>query len=133
MLSPSLFFLYLTLTQLSLSLSLSIFWKIVFEGEIKTKINLHPTHGQLKAISEKCIFHAQPNTHKYGKAFSEVIFTQNKHNLRFTLNEKSRLEEKKLSALFYDPILMNSVIKLASESIVLMESTTFDKELDNKK
>lgn len=27
---------------------------------------------------------------------------------------------------------MNSVIKLASESIVSMESTTFDKELDNK-
>ena len=49
-LSPSLFFLYLTLTQLSLSLS--IFRKIVFEGKIKTEINLHPTHGQLKTISE---------------------------------------------------------------------------------
>ena len=106
---------------------------MIFEGKIKTEINLHPNTGQLKSISGKCIFHAQPNTRKYGKTFPEVIFTQNKHNLRFTLNEKSRLEEKKLSALFYDPILMNSVIKLASESIVLMESTTFDKELDNKK
>ena len=66
-LSPSLFFLYLTLTQLSLSLS--VFRKIVFEGKIKTEINLHPTHGQLKTISEKCIFHAQPNTRKYEKHF----------------------------------------------------------------
>ena len=90
-LSPSLFFLYLTLTQLSLSrslslsfslsLSLSIFWKIIFEGKIKTEINLHPTHGQLKTIYRKCIFHAQPNTRKYGKAFPEMIFTQNKHSL----------------------------------------------------
>ena len=80
-LSPSLFFLYLTLTQLSLSLSLSVFRKIVFEGKIKTEINLHPTHGQLKTISEKCIFHAQPNTRKYGKAFPEMVFTQNKHSL----------------------------------------------------
>ena len=64
------------------SLSLSIFRKIVFEGKIKTEINLHPTHGQLKTIFEKCIFHAQPNTRKYGKAFSKVIFTQNKHSLK---------------------------------------------------
>ena len=63
------------------SLSLSIFRKIVFEGKIKTEINLHPTHDQLKTISGKCIFLAQPNTRKYGKAFPEVIFTQNKHSL----------------------------------------------------
>ena len=63
------------------SLSLSIFRKIVFAGKIKTEINLHPKYGQLKTIFGKCIFHAQPNTRKYGKAFSEVIFTQNKHSL----------------------------------------------------
>ena len=66
--------------SLSLSLSLSIVRKIVFEGKIKTEINLHPTHGQLKTISGKWIFHAQPNTRKYGKAFPKVIFTQNKHS-----------------------------------------------------
>ena len=76
----------LSLSLLSLShshsaLSLSIFRKIVFEGKIKMEINLHPTHGQLKTISGKCIFHVQPNTRKYRKAFPEVIFTQNKHNL----------------------------------------------------
>ena len=70
------------LLPLSLSLSsLSVFRKIVFEGKIKTEINLHPITGQLKCISGKCIFHAQPNTCKYGKAFTEVIFTQNKHSL----------------------------------------------------
>ena len=63
------------------ALSLSVFRKIVFEGKMKTEINLHPTHGQLKTISEKCIFHAQPNTCKYEKVFPEVIFTQNKHSL----------------------------------------------------
>ena len=75
----------LSLSSLSLSLSLSIFRKIVFEGKIKTEINLHPTHGQLKTIFGKCIFHAQPNTRKYGKAFSEVIFTQNKHSVSFNI------------------------------------------------
>ena len=55
---------------------------MIFEGKIKTEIVLHPNKGQLKSISGKCIFHAQPNTHIYGKAFPEVIFTQNKHNLR---------------------------------------------------
>ena len=55
--------------------------KWVFEGKIKTEINLHPLTGQLKSISGKCIFRAQPNTRKYGKAFPEVIFIQNKHSL----------------------------------------------------
>ena len=69
---------------ISLSLSsLSVFRKMIFEGKIKTEINLHPNTGQLKSIFGKCIFHAQPNTRKYGKAFPEVIFTQNKHNLSF--------------------------------------------------
>ena len=71
----------ISLSLSSLSLSLSVFRKIVFEGKIKTEINLHPTHGQLKTISEKCIFHAQPNTRKYEKAFPEIVFTQNKHSL----------------------------------------------------
>ena len=84
---------FLGSSSLSLSLSLhtgaspshsalSVFsGKWVFEGKIKTEINLHPLTGQLKSISEKCIFRAQPNTRKYGKAFPEVIFTQNKHSL----------------------------------------------------
>ena len=81
-----LFFLSLSLSLrvgvISLSLSsLSVFWKMIFEGKIKTEINFHPNIGQLKSIFGKCIFHAQPNTCKYGKAFSEVIFTQNKHSL----------------------------------------------------
>ena len=74
----------LPLSHSHLALSLSVFRKIVFEGKIKTEINLHQKHGQLKTISGKCIFHVQPNTHKYGKAFSEVIFTQNKHSQSFT-------------------------------------------------
>ena len=80
-LSTSSISLSLSSLSLSLSLSLSVFRKIVFEGKIKMEINLHLTHGQLKTISGKCIFHAQPNTRKYGKAFPEVIFTQNKHSL----------------------------------------------------
>ena len=56
------------------SLSLSIFRKIVFEGEIKMEINLHPTYGQLKTISGKCNFHGQPNTRKYGKSISGSDF-----------------------------------------------------------
>ena len=98
-LSPSLFFLYLTLTQLSLSLS--IFRKIVFEGKIKTKINLHPTHGQLKTISGKCIFHEQPNTRKYGKAFSEVIFTQNKHRVSFNIYHSKKKIDSTLNVLCF--------------------------------
>ena len=92
---PSLFFLSLSLSlYLSLSLSLcagaspspsalSLFsekWE--FEGKIEMKINLHPFKGQLKSISEKCIFYAQPNTRKYGKAFPKMLFTQNKHSLK---------------------------------------------------
>ena len=81
---PSLFFLSLSLS-LSLRagaspspLALSLFFeKWEFEGKIKTETNLHPLTGQLKSISRKCIFRAQPNTRKYGKAFSEMLFTQN--------------------------------------------------------
>ena len=98
-LSPSLFFLYLTLTQLSLSLS--IFRKIVFEGKIKTKINLHPTHGQLKTISEKCIFHVQPNTRKYGKAFPEVIFTQNKHRVSFNIYHSKKKNRFNIKCIMF--------------------------------
>ena len=36
---------------------------------------------KLKSISEKCIFHAQPNTRIYRKIFPETIFTQNKCSL----------------------------------------------------
>ena len=80
-------------SSLSLSLSLragaspshsalSVFFgKWEFEGKIETEINLHPFKGQLKSISRKCIFRAQPNTRKYGKAFLEMLFTQNKHSL----------------------------------------------------
>ena len=39
-------------------------------------------HGQLQITSGKFIFHAQPNTRIYGKAFSEVVWSQNKHNLK---------------------------------------------------
>ena len=56
-----------------------------FEGKIETEINLHPFKGQLKSISGKYIFRAQPNTRKYGKAFPEMLFTQNKHSLRYQL------------------------------------------------
>ena len=50
--------------------TLSVFsGKWVFEGKIKTEINLYPLTGQLKSISEKCIFRAQPNTRKYEKHF----------------------------------------------------------------
>ena len=37
--------------------------------------------GQLQIISRKYIFHAQPNTRIYGKAFPEVVWSQNKHSL----------------------------------------------------
>ena len=39
--------------------------------------------GQLKLISRKFYFPDQPNTRIYEKAFPEVIFIQNKHNLSF--------------------------------------------------
>ena len=91
-----LFFLSLSLSlslslrvgAISLSLSsLSVFQKMIFEGKIKTKIILHPNTGQLKSISGKCIFQAQPNTCIYGKAFPEVIFTQYKHSLSQIVHE----------------------------------------------
>jgi len=44
------------------------------------------THGQLKSISGKLIFHAQPNTRNYRKAFPEVVFIQNKRSL----NDKNK-------------------------------------------
>ena len=83
------------------ALSLSIFRKIVFEGKIKTKINLHPTHGQLKTISEKCIFHAQPNTRKYGKAFPEVIFTQNKHRVSFNIYHSKKKNRFNIKCIMF--------------------------------
>ena len=77
----SLFFL-----SLSLSLSLcagassspsvlSLFsGKFLFEGKIETEINLHLFKGQLKSISGKCIFRAQPNTRKKVKSISGNAF-----------------------------------------------------------
>ena len=46
------------------------------------QVKAFKTPGQLKVISGKFIFYAQPNTHIYGKAFLEVIWSQNKHSLR---------------------------------------------------
>ena len=78
----------LSSSSLSLSLSLSLragassspsalslfSGKWEFKGKIETEINLHPFKGQLKSISGKCIFRAQPNTRKkvksiFGNAF----------------------------------------------------------------
>ena len=72
-----------------LSLSLSLFFcawvRKWFEVKIWTETNFRikptKTHGQLKITSKKFIFHTQPNTCIYGKAFSKVIWSQNKHNL----------------------------------------------------
>ena len=41
---------------LILSLSLSVFRKMIFESKIKTKIILHPTHGQTKKHFRKMYF-----------------------------------------------------------------------------
>ena len=78
----------LSLLPLSLFLSLCLcawVWKW-FEVKIFTSnhfwVKALKTHGHLKIIFEKFIFHAQPNTRIYGKAFSEVIWSQNKHSLR---------------------------------------------------
>ena len=75
----------LSLLSLSLSLSLCAWVRKWFEVKILTETNFRvkaiKTHGQLKIISGKFIFHAQPNTHIYGKAFLEVIWNQNKHIL----------------------------------------------------
>ena len=51
-LSPFLFFLYLTLTKLSLS----VFWKMVFEGKIKMEIILHPNTRSTEKHFRKCYF-----------------------------------------------------------------------------
>ena len=76
----------LSLLPLSLSLSLragassspsalSLFsGKFLFEGKIETEINLHPFKGQMKSISGKCIFRAQPNTRKKVKSISGNAF-----------------------------------------------------------
>ena len=99
----------LSSSSLSLSLSLSLragassspstlslfSGKFLFEGKIETEINLHPSKGQLKSISGKCIFRAQPNTRKKvksisGKAFPDMLFTQNKHSLKGRNSNSSR-------------------------------------------
>ena len=74
----------LSLLPLSLSLragassspsALSLFsGKFLFEGKIETEINLHQFKGQLKSISRKCIFRAQPNTRKKVKSISGNAF-----------------------------------------------------------
>ena len=78
----------LSSSSLSLSLSLSLragassspsalslfSGKFLFEGKIETEINLHPFKGQLKSISGKCIFRAQPNTRKKVKSISGNAF-----------------------------------------------------------
>ena len=76
---PSLFFLSLSLSlrvgASSSPSALSLFsGKFLFEGKIETEINLHPFKGQLKCISGKCIFRAQPNTRKKVKSISENAF-----------------------------------------------------------
>ena len=62
------------------SLSLSFFARLtqkLFEVKIFTSNHFRGQslilHGQLQITSGKFIFHAQPNTHSYGKAFPEVI------------------------------------------------------------
>ena len=71
--------------SLSLSLSLCTWVRKWFEVKIFTsnqfRVKAFKTHGQMKIISGKFIFHAQPNTRIYGKAFLEVIWSQNKHSL----------------------------------------------------
>ena len=64
--------------------------KFLFEGKIETEINLHPFKGQLKSISGKCIFRAQPNTRKkvksiFGNAFhpKQTQLKEAHDNLRF--------------------------------------------------
>ena len=46
-------------------------------------------YSQMKMISGKFYFQNQPNTRIYGKAFLEVIFTQNKHSLNCVLSFSS--------------------------------------------
>ena len=111
---PSLFFLSLSLSvRAGASPSpsaLSLFsGKWDFEGKIETEINLHPFKAQLKSISGKCIFRAQPNTCKYGKAFPKMLFTQNKHSLYAKLEHhlaRSHALPHEISAYIYIYILM---------------------------
>ena len=69
----------------AISLSLCAWVQKWFEVKIFTsnhfRVKPTKTHGQLKSIFGKFIFHAQPNTRIYGKAFPEVIWSQNKHSL----------------------------------------------------
>ena len=75
---------------LSLSLSFCAWVRKWFEVKILTETNFRvksiKAHGQLKIFSGKFIFHAQPNTRIYGKAFSKVIWSQNKHSLSWAIN-----------------------------------------------
>ena len=76
---PSLFFRSLSLSlragASSSPSALSLFsGKFLFEGKIETEINLHPFKGQLKSISGKRIFRAQPNTRKKVKSISGNAF-----------------------------------------------------------
>ena len=72
------------LGSLSLSLSLRLTQKW-FEVKIWASNHFRGQrlilHGQLQITSGKFIFHAQPNTRIYGKAFPEVVWSQNKHSL----------------------------------------------------
>ena len=69
----------------ALSLSLSVWVRKWFEVKIFTsnhfRVKLTKTHDQLKIFFRKFIFHAQPNTHIYGKVFPKMIWSQNKHSL----------------------------------------------------
>ena len=75
----------LSLLPFSLSLSLCAWVRKWFEVKILTETNFRvkaiKAHGQLKIFSGKFIFHAQPNIRIYGKTFTEVIWSQNKHSL----------------------------------------------------
>ena len=88
--------------DLSLSLSLCAWVRKWFEVKIFTsnhfRVKAIKTHGQLKIFSGKFIFHAQPNTHIYGKAFLEVIWSQNKHslNFKFQLSSVSQMQVRGL-------------------------------------
>ena len=75
----------LSYSSISLSLSLCAWVRKWFEVKIFTlnhfRVKAIKTHGQLKIFFGKFIFHAQPNTCIYGKAFPEVIWSQKKHSL----------------------------------------------------
>ena len=64
-------------SSLSLFVRLTWKWFEVFEVKIFTSNHFQGQslilHGQLQIASRKFIFHAQPNTHIYGKAFSKVM------------------------------------------------------------